>query len=73
LAAETHQLATRLSHAPPISIGGSKQAVYQTESATLDAMLDYELEAQLRCFRSQDMKEGLRAFLEKRAPKFTGQ
>jgi 2-(1,2-epoxy-1,2-dihydrophenyl)acetyl-CoA isomerase len=73
LESETHQLATRLSHAPPVSVGGSKQAVYQSEQATLDAMLDYELEAQLRCFRSQDMKEGLRAFLEKRAPKFTGQ
>jgi 2-(1,2-epoxy-1,2-dihydrophenyl)acetyl-CoA isomerase len=73
LESETRQLAARLSHAPPVSIGGSKHAVYHTERATLDAMLDYELEAQLRCFRSQDMKEGLRAFLEKRAPKFTGQ
>ena len=73
LETETHILATRLSHAPPISIGGSKQAVYESQQATLDDILNYELEAQLRCFRSQDMKEGLRAFLEKRAPKFTGQ
>jgi len=35
-------------------------------------MLRYETEAQLRCFESDDAREGVRAFLDKREPKFTG-
>jgi enoyl-CoA hydratase/carnithine racemase len=35
-------------------------------------MLDVELEHQLACFQSDDAKEGLRAFLEKRAAVFRG-
>jgi enoyl-CoA hydratase/carnithine racemase len=33
-------------------------------------MLDYELEAQLRCFESGDAAEGITAFVEKRTPVF---
>jgi enoyl-CoA hydratase/carnithine racemase len=43
-----------------------------SEAADLDEMLRYETEAQLRCFESDDCHEGIRAFLEKREPKFTG-
>jgi len=35
-------------------------------------MLRYENEAQLRCFGSHDGREGLRAWIEKRLPKFKG-
>ena len=68
----TRQLAARLRDAPPIPLAAAKQAVYEGQAATLELMLEYETEAQLRCFRSQDMKEGLRAFLDKRAPHFVG-
>ena len=40
------------------------------ESYTLEEMLDYEADAQDRCFRSDDAREGTRAFVEKRAPNF---
>jgi enoyl-CoA hydratase/carnithine racemase len=33
-------------------------------------MLDYELDAQLRCFESGDAVEGIKAFVEKRTPQF---
>lgn len=68
----THQLAQRLREAPPIAIAAAKQAVYMSEKEDLDEMLRYETEAQLRCFESRDGHEGVRAFLEKREPKFTG-
>ena len=72
LEAETRKLAERLREAPAISIAAAKQAVYMSQSAELEEMLRFETEAQLRCFDSDDGREGVNAFLEKRAPKFTG-
>lgn len=68
----TQKLAERLRSAPPLAIAAAKQAVYTSESQDLEAMLRYETEAQIRCFESDDGHEGVRAFLEKREPKFTG-
>jgi 2-(1,2-epoxy-1,2-dihydrophenyl)acetyl-CoA isomerase len=70
LAAETARLAERLRDAPPESIAAAKHAVYLSDRAELDEMLPYETEAQLRCFQTTDAREGVRAFLEKRAPRF---
>jgi 2-(1,2-epoxy-1,2-dihydrophenyl)acetyl-CoA isomerase len=72
LEAATRGLAERLRDAPPISIAAAKHAVYMSQAAELEEMLRYETEAQMRCFESLDGCEGVRAFLEKRAPKFTG-
>ena len=68
----TLALAERLCAAPPIALASVKQAVYMSDSANLEEMLRYETEAQLRCFESEDGHEGLRAFFEKRDPRFTG-
>ena len=72
LEAETRKLAERLRDAPPISVAAAKQALYMSDHEDLEAMLRYEVEAQVRCFESRDGKEGVRAFLEKREPRFTG-
>jgi enoyl-CoA hydratase/carnithine racemase len=72
LQAETLKLAERLRDAPAVSLAAAKHAVYATEHDTLEQMLQYEVEAQMRCFVSEDAREGVRAFLEKRSPKFTG-
>jgi 2-(1,2-epoxy-1,2-dihydrophenyl)acetyl-CoA isomerase len=72
LESTTLQLAERLRAAPPIALAAAKHAVYMSEAAELEEMLRYETEAQLRCFESDDGHEGIRAFLEKREPKFTG-
>lgn len=70
---ETRKLTLRLRDAPPESIAAIKHAVYMARGgATLDRMLQYETEVQLRCFGSRDAREGVRAFLEKRAPRFFG-
>lgn len=68
----TLALAERLRDAAPVSIAAAKQAIYMRQTADLEEMLRYETEAQMRCFESSDGQEGIRAFLEKRAPRFTG-
>ena len=72
LESATLQLAERLRAAPPIALAAAKQAVYTSEAHSLEEMLRYETEAQLRCFESEDGHEGVRAFLENREPHFTG-
>ncbi|HXV87328.1 MAG TPA: enoyl-CoA hydratase [Gemmatimonadales bacterium] len=72
LADETQALASRLAAKPPLALALAKRAIYQSGDHSLEQMLDLELEHQMRCFRSEDSGEGLRAFLEKRAPVFQG-
>jgi len=72
LETETRKLAERLRAAPAISVAAAKQSVYMSQTAEMEDMLRFETEAQLRCFESEDGREGVRAFLEKREPKFTG-
>ncbi len=72
LEAETRKLAERLRAAPAISVAAAKQAVYLSQAAEIEEMLRYETDAQLRCFSSEDGREGVKAFLEKREPRFVG-
>ena len=72
LADETRALATQVAAQPPIALALIKQAVYQSGDSSLREALDTELDHQLRCFQSADVREGLSAFLEKRPPVFRG-
>jgi 2-(1,2-epoxy-1,2-dihydrophenyl)acetyl-CoA isomerase len=62
--------AQRLAAGPAETLARIKHAVYLGATGTLEEALAYEQEAQAELFLSPDAKEGMRAFLEKRAPVF---
>lgn len=70
---EARVLTGKLAAAPPLPLALAKQALFQRLEPDLEAMLDYEIAAQEKCFASADALEGFNAFLEKRAPVFRGQ
>ncbi len=63
-------LAATLSANAPLAVAGVKQAVNETAAGTLDR--DALAAIRAHCAESNDHKEGLRAWTEKRAPVFTG-
>jgi 2-(1,2-epoxy-1,2-dihydrophenyl)acetyl-CoA isomerase len=65
-------LATRLAAAPTYALGLTKLAIALSSTNTLAEQLDLERDLQRKAGSSPDAVEGIRAFLEKRAPKFTG-
>jgi 2-(1,2-epoxy-1,2-dihydrophenyl)acetyl-CoA isomerase len=58
--------------APTKAIGMIKKMLAKSATATLDDMLDYEAYCQETAGASQDHREGVTAFLEKRKPVFIG-
>jgi enoyl-CoA hydratase/carnithine racemase len=69
---ETALLADGLAAAPPIVARGVKQTLSVEDCEALEKALDEEIRWQITCFRSEDCREGIRAFFEKRPPRFRG-
>lgn len=61
-----------LAEAPPLAVARIKRAVYGSWRQELDAMLQLEVDSQLACFASADVRRGLAAFAEKKRPRFEG-
>jgi 2-(1,2-epoxy-1,2-dihydrophenyl)acetyl-CoA isomerase len=72
LSAEADAFARRLAEGPLVSFRYQKANVQLAATADFRTMLDREAETHLRCGQTEDHKEGVRAFLEKRAAKFGG-
>ncbi len=72
LAAETQALARRVAEGPLVSFRYQKANVNAAATTDFRAMLDREAETHIRCGQTEDHKEGVSAFLEKRPPKFQG-
>jgi 2-(1,2-epoxy-1,2-dihydrophenyl)acetyl-CoA isomerase len=69
---EARALARRLAAAPTRTLGLIKRALEASAGNTLDAQLDLERDLQREAAAGEDYKEGVRAFLEKRPPRFDG-
>ncbi len=68
----TMDLARKLAAAPTRSIGLIKRTLNKSLSSDLDALLNYEAVIQEIASNSEDHKEGVKAFLEKREARFKG-
>ncbi|MFT7218433.1 MAG: enoyl-CoA hydratase/carnithine racemase [Candidatus Azotimanducaceae bacterium] len=65
-------LARSFASGPPIAIRLAKRAMYRGMDTSLEEALEFETFAQNICGATEDAKEGIAAFVEKREPKFTG-
>jgi 2-(1,2-epoxy-1,2-dihydrophenyl)acetyl-CoA isomerase len=72
LMAEAEGLAEHFAKQPTQGLALTKRALAASFGNTLDAQLDLERDLQREAGRTSDYQEGVRAFLEKRQPNFTG-
>lgn len=66
------ELARMIAAMPPLAVTQIKEVLLAGQDASLDAALMLERKAFHLLFSSQDQKEGMRAFFEKRKPTYTG-
>lgn len=73
LQTEAGAIAKTLSELPTKAIGLTKRLLNQSMFNSLDRQLDYEGDTQVHAAQSLDYTEGVKAFLEKRKPVFSGE
>jgi len=65
-------LAQQIAELPPLAVQQIKEVILAGEDGSLEEGLRLEAKAIQLMFSSQDQKEGMAAFIEKRKPKFQG-
>ena len=71
--AKAHELADMIAANGPLAVQAILKTMRDSEGKHEDECWAADAKVGAAVFSSQDAKEGPRAFLEKRAPKFTGQ
>jgi enoyl-CoA hydratase/carnithine racemase len=67
------ELAAQIAANAPLSLAGNKRIIRTLRNQPLPAEVERELiELRESCFRSEDFREGVRAFAEKRKPRWQG-
>lgn len=69
---QVHDIATTLNTNAPISLQLIKENLRKSLELTFEEVLHLEVEGMLRCLKSEDLWEGVRAFTEKRPPVYKG-
>jgi enoyl-CoA hydratase len=69
---EAKKLAKEIAGKPAMAVRLGKEAILKSFDTTIEGGLDYERKLFYLLFASEDQKEGMRAFLEKRAAVFQG-
>jgi enoyl-CoA hydratase len=70
---ETRKFARKLAEMPGFAVKMAKHSINFGYDLSLDNACRLEMECCAQCFSTDDQKEGMKAFLEKRKPVFTGQ
>lgn len=73
LDAASQKLAQRLAMGPPRAIANAKRLLHASLSNSLEAQLQLEAESFAECAATNDMAEGVMAFVQKRKPNFKGE
>ncbi|MHC1585623.1 MAG: enoyl-CoA hydratase-related protein [Candidatus Syntropharchaeia archaeon] len=66
------EMAKKIMSKGPIAIKAALSAINRGMEMDLESGLSYETEMEILCFFTEDSREGLRAFIEKREPQFKG-
>ena len=69
---ETFEIAKTISERAPVAVRLAKEAVNKSFEMSLKDGMDFERRNFYLTFSSQDQKEGMKAFVEKRDPKYQG-
>ena len=69
---EAKNLAKEIAGKPPVAVRLAKEAVLKAFDTTIEGGLEFERKNFYLLFASDDQKEGMKAFVEKRRPEWRG-